>query len=81
MASFQQLLCSSRAKASLRLGRSYARDGRSPAGIQDPECNHHGYTQVNSTLQKGNVPEAVAELKAQPGQDFLVMCSASWSKL
>src|SRR5688572_16376195 len=29
----------------------------------------------NSTLLKGNVPEAVAELKAQPGKDFLVMGS------
>jgi len=29
----------------------------------------------NSTLLKGNVPEAVAVLKAQPGKDFLVMGS------
>ena len=29
----------------------------------------------NSTLLKSNVPEAVAELKAQPGKDFLVMGS------
>jgi len=29
----------------------------------------------NSTLLKGTVPEAVAELKAQPGKDFLVMGS------
>lgn len=29
----------------------------------------------NSTLLKGNVPEVVAGLKAQPGQDFLVMGS------
>jgi dihydrofolate reductase len=29
----------------------------------------------NSTLLKGNVLEAVAELKAQPGKDFLVMGS------
>ena len=29
----------------------------------------------NSTLLKGNVPEAVADLKAQPGKDFLVMGS------
>jgi dihydrofolate reductase len=29
----------------------------------------------NSTLLKGNVPEAVAELKEQPGKDFLVMGS------
>lgn len=30
---------------------------------------------VNSTLLKGDVPEAVAELKAQPGKDLLVMGS------
>jgi dihydrofolate reductase len=30
---------------------------------------------TNSTLLKGNVAEAVAELKAQPGKDFLVMGS------
>jgi len=29
----------------------------------------------NSTLLKGNVPEAVADLKAQSGKDFLVMGS------
>ena len=29
----------------------------------------------NSTLLKGNVAEAVADLKAQPGKDFLVMGS------
>lgn len=29
----------------------------------------------NSTLLKGDVPEALAELKAQPGKDFLVMGS------
>jgi dihydrofolate reductase len=29
----------------------------------------------NSTLLKGDVPQAVAELKAQPGKDFLVMGS------
>jgi len=29
----------------------------------------------NSTLLKGDVPEAVAGLKAQPGKDFLVMGS------
>jgi dihydrofolate reductase len=29
----------------------------------------------NSTLLKGNVPDAVAELKAQPGKDILVMGS------
>lgn len=29
----------------------------------------------NSTLLKGNVPEALADLKAQPGKDFLVMGS------
>jgi dihydrofolate reductase len=29
----------------------------------------------NSTLLKGNVPEAVARLKAQPGKDSLVMGS------
>lgn len=29
----------------------------------------------NSTLLKGSVPDAVAELKAQPGKDFLVMGS------
>ncbi|RPJ47079.1 MAG: dihydrofolate reductase, partial [Chloroflexi bacterium] len=31
----------------------------------------------NATLLKGNVPEAVAELKAQPGKDFLVMGSGT----
>ncbi len=30
---------------------------------------------VNSTLIKGDVAQAIAELKAQPGQDFLVMGS------
>jgi dihydrofolate reductase len=30
---------------------------------------------INSTLLKGDVAEAVAELKAQPGKDFLVMGS------
>ncbi len=30
---------------------------------------------VNSTLIKGNAAQAIAELKAQPGQDFLVMGS------
>ncbi len=30
---------------------------------------------VNSTLLKGDVPQAVAALKAQPGKDFLVMGS------
>ena len=29
----------------------------------------------NSTLLKGDVPDAVAELKSQPGRDFLVMGS------
>jgi len=29
----------------------------------------------NSTLLKGDVPDAVAELKSQPGKDFLVMGS------
>lgn len=30
---------------------------------------------INSTLLKGNVPEAVTRLKAQPGKDLLVMGS------
>lgn len=30
---------------------------------------------INSTLLKGDVPQAVAGLKAQPGKDFLVMGS------
>jgi len=31
----------------------------------------------NSTLLKGDVPEAVTKLKAQPGKDFLMMGSGA----